>query len=241
LAACAVPGLALGSYAVTAGVRMSRGEGSSRGRSRCDACGAQLGLLQTVPIASYIGLRGACRHCGARIDPLHLVGEVGGAAIVVSAFAVAEPLRATALSALGLALLAASVVDGRIRRLPDILTGFAAVAALALAASDGVERALLGLAAAAIATAILSLLRWTGERTRGEAGLGWGDVKLIAALALWLGAATPMMVLVASVLGLIAAPWLRGPDRRLPFGPAIALAGWAVGLCLEAEWTPWAL
>jgi leader peptidase (prepilin peptidase)/N-methyltransferase len=35
--------------------------------SHCDSCQHQLGLLDNIPIFSYLFLRGRCRYCGARI------------------------------------------------------------------------------------------------------------------------------------------------------------------------------
>ena len=72
------------------------------------------------------------------------------------------------------------------------------------------------------------------ERRRGAVGLGLGDVKLFAALALWLGAATPWMVLASMVLGLVVAVVSPPIDRKIVMGPMIAVSGFAIGLLLEA-------
>lgn len=238
LALAGAAGLALGSFAVTAGVRMSRFQPVLAGRSHCDACGRTLGYVQTLPIVSYVGLRGACAGCRAAIDPIHLLGEGAGALVVVSAVFAADGWRIAALAALGLLLVAAATVDARVRRLPDVLTAGVAVTALGVAAASGVQTLLAGLTAAVAALALLGALRWVGERLRGEPGLGAGDVKLIAALALWLGAATPWMVVGAAGLGLLGMLVFRPADRRLAFGPAIATSAWAVGLAVEGGLWP---
>jgi leader peptidase (prepilin peptidase)/N-methyltransferase len=236
-AAC---GLVMGSYAVTAGLRTARLEGSAAGRSRCDACGQALAFAQTVPVVSYVWLRGACAHCGARIDPVHLAGEVWGALAAAAAPWTDSPLRGALVFAIGLALVASSAVDLKVMRLPDALTAAVAAGAFALAALHGRAAVFSGLLAAAASAAVLLLLRWTLARRNGEPGLGLGDVKLTAALALWLGAATPVMGVLACALGLAAAPVLRDGRGRLPFGPMIAVAGWAVGAALEGGLLPWA-
>lgn len=236
----AVAGLALGSYAVTAGLRMARGEQSATGRSRCDACGAGLTAIETLPLLSYLSLRGACRRCGAPIDRLHLVGEIGGLIVLVSAVWAASSPRAAAMTVMGLALIAAAAVDLRTFRLPNVLTLVVGICGLALAAERGASGLLVGAVAAALAGGLLTILRAVSRRPDGEVALGLGDVKLVAALALWLGAATPLMVAAASVLGLAAAPWLRGADRRMPFGPMIAASGWTLGVLVERGWwSPW--
>jgi len=229
-----VAGLALGSFAVTAGVRMSRGESPLAGRSRCDACGCTLGFAQTLPVLSYVGLGGACAGCRARIDPTHLAGEVAGAAVLATSLLSADPLRSALLAGLGLTLIAAAAVDVKVRRLPDLLTAPVAALGLALSALAGVATMAEGAIAAVVAVALLLALRWTGERVRGEPGLGLGDVKLIGALALWLGAATPWLVVVAAVAGLALMALTRPADGRLAFGLPIALAAWLVGMAREA-------
>ena len=78
------------------------------------------------------------------------------------------------------------------------------------------------------------------RRLRGREGLGLGDVKLIAAAALWVGPfGISWLVLAAcvSALAMVLAMQLAGQplDRatRLPFGPHIAL-GLAVVLAAQA-------
>jgi len=239
-----VAGLAAGSYAATAAMRVARGEGHVRGRSHCDGCGRTLGFARTLPVVSFVALRGACADCGGRIARLHPAGEAAGAAIALGAVWVAsqgDAWRAGPLLVLGFALLAAAVVDLRIRRLPDPLTLAVALAGAGLAAGRGPGALAGGAVAATLAALVLLAIRALSARRSGEPGLGLGDVKLIAALALWLGPATPLMVVFAAGLGLLAAGLDRGGEPRRPFGPALALAGWGVGLALELGGSPWAL
>jgi len=229
-----VAGLALGSFAVTAGVRLSRGESPFIGRSHCDACGRTLGFAQTVPLLSYAGLRGACAGCRARIDPVHFAGELAGAGVIAASLFAGDALRSLLLAGLGLGLIAASAVDAKVRRLPDVLTVPIAALGLALAALQGWSALFAGGVAAAVAAALLLALRGVSRRLRGDPGLGLGDVKLVAALALWLGTATPWLVAGASLAGLGLMAVARPADGRLPFGPSLALAAWVVGIAREA-------
>lgn len=234
LAFAGAAGLALGSFAVTGGLRASQGRSVWTGRSSCDSCGRVLGFAATVPVVSFVAAAGSCRACRSAIDPLHPAGEVAGALVLVSSFAAADGVRAMLLSALGLVLIAAVAVDIRVRRLPDALTGAAVLLCLALSALRSPQAILTGVLAALVTVALLLAVRAAGARRRGDPGLGLGDVKLMAGLALWLGLETPWMVVAASAVGLALMGLLRPADRRLPFGPAIALAAWAVGLCGEA-------
>ena len=230
-------GLCLGSYATTAAMRRARSEASSRGRSHCDGCGAGLGFAETVPLYSYLLRHGACACCGARIDPLHPAGEIAGGVAVAIPFALLPPSTALLVATLGLLLLAASVFDAKTRRLPDALTLAAALICAGLALVRGLPHLALNAAVAMAAILVLEALRRLFGRAKGEAGLGFGDVKLIAALALWLGALTPWMVTLASVAGLAAVALWRPAERRIAFGPFIAAAAFGLGLLMEAR--PW--
>jgi leader peptidase (prepilin peptidase)/N-methyltransferase len=141
------------------------------------------------------------------------------------------PIQALLLAAAGLALLTSSVVDARARLLPDILTGIIAITGAGLSALRG--DLVPGLVSAAIAFLLMEGVRRGFAKVKGRPGLGFGDVKLVSALALWLGPATPLALASASALGLMAFLVLRPAGGRLPFGPALAAAGFAIGILGE--------
>ncbi|HEX7761135.1 MAG TPA: A24 family peptidase [Caulobacteraceae bacterium] len=235
----AAAGLCAGSFVTTAALRAARHEPYLGGRSHCDACGVTLGFAATAPVVAFVARRGACSACGEAIDPTHLVGEVLGAALLTAPFVLAGPARGGLIAAMGLVLLAAAVFDLKTRRLPDRLTGTVAVLAALLASTHGLMSLAEGVAAAGVTAVLLLGLRFGYARWRGRSGLGLGDVKLLCALALWLGVATPWALVVAALLGLIAVA-LRPPRGGLiAFGPFIALGALSLGLLKEA--TAWPL
>lgn len=227
-------GPVIGSFAATAGLRWARGEQALTGRSRCDACAAPLGFGQTLPIVSYLRLGGACANCRAAIAPSHLAGEIAGAVVALAAVSVLPIGPAMLTAGLGLVLVSAAAADLASRRLPDLASLIAAILGGILALQRGPIALLAGLAAAALTGAVLLLLRRGFAARRGDPGLGLGDLKLAAALALWLGAATPWAIAAAGLLGLIQVRLARSPDGRIAFGPALAVGGWTVGLVLQA-------
>jgi prepilin peptidase CpaA len=129
---------------------------------------------------------------------------------------------------------AAAVTDGRVRRIPNALPAGLALLGLGriaaeLAAGAGHASAAADLAAAAAVFAAGAL----GFHLRL---LGGGDAKLLAAGALWLGAAAlgPFLLATALAGGLLAlGVLLAGVARRtaaapaagLPYGIAIAAGG----------------
>lgn len=124
--------------------------------------------------------------------------------------------------------IACVLVDLRERRLPDALTGPILVATAtivivsALTAQEG-ARAVQALLAAAALTAVVLVVKVVRN-----AAVGWGDIKLMPSLGAVLGwwdclvvAALLWAVLLAGSALLSAR---RGPDRVVPYGPAL-LAG----------------
>jgi leader peptidase (prepilin peptidase) / N-methyltransferase len=92
----AFAGAAFGSFA---GVVASRGlRASISGRSRCGNCGRTLRWYETVPIVSYLALRGHCRTCHAPVGIGVYAWEVGGLLVGLAvAVPIAVALRAPAL------------------------------------------------------------------------------------------------------------------------------------------------
>lgn len=218
--------------------RLPAGRGVVLGRSACEGCGTPLGPVDLVPLASYVALRGRCRHCGAAIGGFHPAVEL--AALAVAASAVAAGLAGPALLAacvLGWTLLALAWIDVRTWLLPDVLTLPLLLAGLAAAAAWAPWTLADRAAAAAFGWFGLMAVAAAYRRLRGRDGLGGGDAKLLGAGGAWLGTAMlPWTLLLAALLGLAwaAAGVLRG--RRLdaatavPFGPALALAIWLLAL-----------
>ncbi|MBU0556844.1 MAG: A24 family peptidase [Alphaproteobacteria bacterium] len=237
-------GLIAGSFLGAIVMRWPRSESVMRGRSVCDACGRTLGVVDLIPLLSGLLARGRCRRCGARIDPAHMIMELGAGLIGGLAFWLL-PLPAAVLIALALwLLLALAVLDARHFWLPDLLT--LPLAALGLTLGDWLLPApfwerMIG---AAIGYLGLFLLAVSYRRLRGREGLGLGDAKLLGAIGAWLGwQLLPIVLLIASLGGLFWALSLRlrghalDGGTRLPFGtflclaaPVAAALGWTVRL-----------
>lgn len=227
----ALIGAAAGSFASTAAMRLAVGQSPWLGRSQCDGCERILGWGETVPLVGYIQARGRCVACGDDIDLHHPIGEALGAVIAVSAWLVAPNTQGMVLALLGLVLLGLSLFDVRTLRLLDI--GNLLVAGLCAGIAFAAERLPEGAIAAVVSGSILYFLKLLLEKKSAKTLLGFGDVKLIMALALALGQWTALMVAGACMLGLLAMKaGLSGVDGKLPFGPAIAVSAFVTLLIL---------
>ena len=60
-------GLVIGSFLNVVIDRVPLGKSVVRPASHCDSCDTRLGVLDLIPVFSYLILRGHCRHCGAPI------------------------------------------------------------------------------------------------------------------------------------------------------------------------------
>ena len=230
VAVCGSAGAVAGSFVTNWAIRSARGQQAVTGRSTCDACGAPLSFLRSIPVLSYAIESTRCRDCAHPIDKTHPIGELTGLAFGVFAANAPSLAEGLCLAMLGLALLASAIIDARTMRLPRALTLIIALSAAALAYfrhtfPEAVISALI------IGSLLLGLHLL---RTRsGVAPIGIGDVKLAAALALWLGPASGWMIGVAAVAGLGFVLTRAQRPERLAFGTALAFGAIVGGFTLE--------
>lgn len=191
----------------------------------------------TLRQAARLALRAGLRWVAGR-RPLPVSPVLAGSCAVLLGlaflpFALQPSLLSGARFAACAALLALALIDARCRLLPDALTLPLLWAGLLVAwAGRGVSLHD-AVAAAATAYVLLRGLAAVFEACRGRAGMGGGDVKLVAALGAWLGwAPLPGVLLAACIAGVLFA--LRGHGLKawgasLAFGPFLAVCG-ALGL-----------
>lgn len=160
-------------------------------------------------------------------------------AAYLAMMAVKPPPSAIAFALAGLlavTLIWLSLCDLAVKEVPDFATLMVAV--LGLSASWG-DLTVLAENALAAGTMVLVLglgseLIW---RTTGRDVLGLGDIKLIGAGVLVVGAASAwFMILLASAGGILAALLARRrQERGIPFGPFLAYAIFITYLMIEAH------
>jgi prepilin signal peptidase PulO-like enzyme (type II secretory pathway) len=189
------PALALGSFLNVVVARVPARRSLLRPPSSCGDCGTEILWRDNVPIASWVLLRGRCRHCRSVISPVYPLVEALTAALVVACVAVFGPTPYGALAAgFCSVLVVLSVIDARHRIVPNrIVLPAAAIALVAHTAIDP-SPAWAAWALASAGAFFLVVLAY-------PKGLGMGDVKL----ALLLGAVLGASVCVALMLGLFAA------------------------------------
>lgn len=219
----------------------------SRGRSMCPHCKHTLGVLDLLPVVSWLMLGGKCRYCRKSIGWQYPLVEL----LTAMLFAVSYVLWPWGWSFAGYVMLTAwlagivifmalIIYDIRWMLLPNKLvfplTGIAAVSCLAFvfASNDKLHAAGAAGLSVAIAGGVFYLLflvsdgRWIGG---GDVKLGWAlglfVVKPALALLVLFGAC---LIGTLYALPLMAIGKIKRTSR-VPFGPFLILATIIVMLC----------
>ncbi len=217
------------------------GLGLVRPRSFCPGCRKPIPILLNIPLVSWLMLRGRCAACGIRIHWRYPLVEL--LTILLFGYTVWHwglNSAAVAAAVFSAALLVLAVIDLEHRLLPDALT----LPLLWLGLLYNLRGGFVDLHAAVLGAAFGYLALWLVLQLarlilRKEA-MGYGDLKLLAALGAWLGwQLLPAVVFLASCTGavvglLLLATGRLQQGRPVSFGPYLALAGWLA--LYHAEW-----
>jgi leader peptidase (prepilin peptidase)/N-methyltransferase len=226
-----------GSFVSAVAYRVPRGMSIAGPRSQCPACGARIAARDNIPLVSWALLRGRARCCGARISPLYPLTEMGVGLLFAATVLVYrhDPAEA-AIGLVFVAMLAAvTLTDLEQRIIPNKILLVGSIVCLAIAAPTDPG----GIPERAIAAAAAGGLLFAAALAY-PAGMGLGDVKLAAAMGLFLGRAVAPAILVALLAGslvglaLIARDGAKARKMAIPFGPFLALGG-VVGLLVGHE------
>ncbi|CAN5465069.1 A24 family peptidase [soil metagenome] len=225
----AVLGLIIGSFLNVVAYRLPRKESLATPGSRCPHCKHPVRAYDNVPVLSWLLLRGRCRDCGEPVSKRYPVVEALTAALFAAIVAV--HVEDDARLVLGIVLVAflvpLTLIDIDLRLLPDRLMAPAAVLALVLGTAldpgGEIERLI-----AAGAAGTFFFVAWYVK----PGGMGFGDVKLVAVLGLFLGRSVAVAVFTALIAGvLVGAVVMRrkgvaeGRKTAVAFGPFLALGG----------------
>jgi leader peptidase (prepilin peptidase)/N-methyltransferase len=225
-------GLMAGSFATAVAHRVPRGMPIAMARSECPSCGARIAAYDNIPVVSWGILRGRARCCGAPISPRYPLTELAtGLCFAATALVYWDEPAEMAIGFVFLTMLAAiTLTDLEQRIIPNRILLVGSILCLAIAVptdpSGLVERAIAAAAAGGVMFAVVLAY---------PKGMGLGDVKLMAAMGLFLGSAVAPAVLAAlfagSAVGLamIARHGSEARKMAIPFGPFLAFGG-IVGL-----------
>ncbi len=204
-------GLCMGSFLNCAAWRIVHEESVLHGRSHCAKCDHPLGILDLVPLFSYICLGGKCRYCGQKIAFRYLLAELLSAAVFLSILVglgfTMQALEAAFLAAL---LLCISFADLEDYLVPDrlIIAGIAGRVVFAIASGiyeGDLWKELLNTVVGGFAVALpLYLLVIIADKVMDKETMGGGDIKMIFMIGLYFRWQCSLFIMiVACVFGLI--------------------------------------
>ena len=203
-----VIGLIFGSFANVVIYRIPLKKSIVKPPSACPSCEKQLAAWDLVPVFSWVFLKGRCRSCTAKISVQYPVVEFICGLLFAAMMYFSPTLSVIPLCVLAFVLLTVSFIDWYTQEIPDSLLIVGAVAGVAWVIlghfSPGLfpyapawYNALLGIAAGAVPLLILdriALLIWKKD------GFGYGDVKLMAIIGVFLGWQLTLTAFVLAIL-----------------------------------------
>ncbi len=232
-------GLLIGSFLNVCIYRIPKGESVVKPPSHCTNCGTRLTPLDLVPILSFIFLRGKCRHCGVKISPRYPMIELLTAFIFVSLFyRYGLKVEFFAAAYLMSILIAVFFIDLEHYIIPDGLVIAGLIGGVPLVAYNFFYRVemygdrdwwnpILGIFTGSGFLLIVALIGALIYRT--EDAMGMGDVKIFAAIGIFLGWKMTVFALFASVVlsGVVSfiliVSKLKSRKDAIPLGPFIVL------------------
>jgi prepilin signal peptidase PulO-like enzyme (type II secretory pathway) len=241
LALSFVFGTVVGSFLNVVALRFHTGKGVG-GRSACMACDTQLTWKELIPLFSFIGLKGQCKKCKAKISWQYPLIEFAAGIVFVLILFVFPPLSAVAAITTAIYLLAACLLlviaayDARHKIIPDPFVytfAFLGLVSLFVGGSSWWHVPHWSLLIAGPVLAIPFALLWAISKGTwmglGDAklalGIGWfvgisGGINAIV-LAFWIAAAV-------SVVWLLVTYGKLKPRTEVPFGPYLILGMYLV-------------
>ncbi len=224
-------GACFGSFSNVVIYRLPIGESLAMGASHCTSCGKKIRPYDNIPILSYIILGGKCRDCKAKISPRYVIVESLNAllwlalAVFTSFYGYAYAISCMFFIT---AMIAAAFIDREHGIIPDSLSVFIAVIGAIACFFDKTfvtwQYRLYGfLFGALFFGAFWAISKFVFKKE----GMGFGDVKLMAATGLVLGLkATFFATLLASIAGSIVLGIKAAKNKEksveYPFAPFLA-------------------
>ncbi len=248
IGACALFGLAIGSFLNVVIYRVPRNESIVSPRSKCPTCGAAIKDRDNIPVLSWLLLRGRCRSCHSPISPRYLYVELAGAALFAGAAArMGFRWDLPAFLILFAGLLALAVIDLEHLTLPKkivypTLATVAGLLVLAAAKTNGWHDLLVAVICSVAWFVVFFIMNFASPRV-----LGFGDVRLALVLGLglgWLGWRYVVLgFFAANLIGAVVGVTLivmkkMTRDQPIPYGVFLAL-GTALAVFSGPEVTSW--
>jgi len=246
-------GLSIGSFLNVVIARLPERKSLVRPPSQCPKCSYRLRWFDNIPVLSYLLLRGKCRSCRSPITIRYPVVELLTGLLFIAVkirFGLSPLLIIRDLPFVSI-LVAVTFIDLETRLIPDPLS----LGGLALGLGTAFFTPSLGiipsLGGAALGFGLFYAIAWFYQWRSGRAGMGGGDIKLLAMLGAFLGPyGVITTIFVSSVLGSVLGLTYAWISRKreggqgslmkvsLPYGPFLVVGALYTYLLGDLLWSP---
>lgn len=213
----------------------------SKPASHCPQCQHRIRWYENIPVLSYLFLKGRCSQCKTKISARYPLVELITA--IIGTYGIAH----FGFNELGVSfalfswfLISLTMIDYDRQLLPDSLTLPLLWLGLLVNSYSIFTTLHLAVFGAVAGYLLLWSIYWCFKLTTGREGMGYGDFKLLSALAAWLGVnQIPLLITLAALAAVIVGVSLiligkQNKEHPIPFGPFLATAG--IATMLWGEW-----
>lgn len=228
----AIIGLLIGSFLNVCIYRIPRDESISFPPSHCFSCKNQLKPKDLVPVFSYAFLKGKCRYCGEKVSIQYPLIELLNSLVYLLLFAhFGLSLEFGFYAVLASTLIVVSIIDYYHQLIPNKLVIFTLITGIIyrLTTYFVLDESLIEI----LKQSILGFLIGGGFYLLifivSNGNMGGGDIKLMAALGVWLGTLdTVLAIFLTFMIGAVISVFLlatkiKSRKDAIPFGPFIII------------------
>ena len=235
-------GTIFGSFYNVVGYRIPKGESILYPSSHCTKCNHKLGMLELIPIISFIFLGGKCHKCKSKISLFYPLFEFLTGVAFASSYIVFGWSLECIYSILFLSMLIIIVIsDYQTMIIPDsILILFSLLLAFVKFFMTGIESVGVSFLSGLMAFLFMLALKILGDFLFKKESMGGGDIKLMAVFGFVLG--FPLSIVSVFFSAFIALPISLiilkiKKNHEIPFGPFLALSAIIIFLSqIDINW-----
>jgi len=222
-------GLILGSFYTVVGERLPEGKSIVNPPSHCPNCNHRLGILELMPVFSFLFLGGKCKNCRSKIPVLSTIIEVLTAILFLIAY-IRFGISIKLFIALIFISMLAIVIVSDIRYMvicDEVLIIGNILIFILLIINIGFKASMMSLIYGIASLLIMLSIKTLGDIIFKKESMGGGDIKLMFTFGLVLGIPSSVAsIFIASFIGLPISLIMmkKNSSHELPFGPYLSIA-----------------
>ena len=222
-------GLILGSFYTVVGERLPEGKSIVNPPSHCPNCNHRLGILELIPVLSFLFLGGKWKKCRSKIPVLSTIIEVLTSILFLIAY-IRFGISIKFFIALIFISMLVIVIVSDIRYMvicDEVLIIGNILIFILLIISIGFKASMMALIYGVASMFIMLSIKTLGDIIFKKESMGGGDIKLMFTFGLVLGIPSSVAsIFLASFIGLPISLIMmkKNSSHELPFGPYLSIA-----------------